>query len=40
MTLSKQITPIHVPEHGETFGIHVDKILSEFIKDCFSLRRA
>ena len=37
--LLKQTTPIHVPEQGETLGIHEDKILSEFVKDCFNLRR-
>lgn len=39
MTLLKQITPVHVPEHGETFGIHEAKFLSEFLRDSFSLRR-
>ena len=28
-----------MPEQGETLGIHEDKVLSEFVKDCFSLRR-
>lgn len=39
ITLLKQTTPDHVPEHGETFGIHEAKFLSEFVRDCFSLRR-
>lgn len=39
MMLLKQITPTHVPEHGDTFGIHEDSDESEFVRDCFSLRR-
>lgn len=36
---SKQMTPSHLPEHGEEFGTH-DLSASPWVNDCLSLRRA
>lgn len=39
MTPLKQTTPSHVPEQGETLGIHEERERSELTRDCLRRRR-